>query len=138
MGYRAKAPVVKVSIGAVDGNRIARFVREGAPIPEGVAQEQLDALEARGLIERDRAAAATADSDAPAGFDGPPAKNADKATWEAYARHVGVPEEDLAGKKKPEVIELALAAAGPDPDGSSDSGSGPDGDGGQDDGDSES
>lgn len=49
--YRVKAPVVKVSIGSPDGNRVARILRAGAIVPDGVAAESLEKLAARGFIE---------------------------------------------------------------------------------------
>ncbi|POH58915.1 hypothetical protein [Arthrobacter glacialis] len=49
--YVAKANVVKVAVGAADGNRVARIIRKGGTIPEGVEQEALEALAERGLIE---------------------------------------------------------------------------------------
>ncbi|GAA1714498.1 hypothetical protein [Brachybacterium phenoliresistens] len=51
MSYKVTAPVVKVSIGSLDGNRVARILRAGAIVPEGVAEESLDLLASRGLIE---------------------------------------------------------------------------------------
>lgn len=50
--YRVKAPVVKVSIGSLDGNRVARILRAGAIVPEGVAAESLEQLTKRGFIEK--------------------------------------------------------------------------------------
>lgn len=50
--YRAKAKVVKVSIGPASGNRVARILTGGSVIPEGVEQEQLDRLEEANLIEK--------------------------------------------------------------------------------------
>ena len=44
------AAVVKVSIGANGGNRVARFVQRGDLVPAGVDAEQIDRLIARGLI----------------------------------------------------------------------------------------
>lgn len=49
--YKAKARVVKVSIGSPDGNRVARIVHAGGIIPEGVHEDQLKSLVARNLIE---------------------------------------------------------------------------------------
>jgi hypothetical protein len=49
--YVAAAAVVKVSLGAVGGNRVARFVLRGDVVPDGIDPEQLERLEARGLIE---------------------------------------------------------------------------------------
>lgn len=50
--YRVKAPVVKVSIGSLEGNRVARILRAGAVVPEGVAGESLEYLVRRGFIEK--------------------------------------------------------------------------------------
>ncbi|MBW4094590.1 MAG: hypothetical protein HIU81_03945 [Acidobacteria bacterium] len=49
--YIAKASVVKVAVGPKTGSRVARFIRAGSPIPEGVDQDLLDALAERGLIQ---------------------------------------------------------------------------------------
>lgn len=49
--YVAKTAAVKVSVGDADGPTIARIVRRGELIPEGVDQALLDSLESRGLIE---------------------------------------------------------------------------------------
>lgn len=68
--YKAKALVVKVSVGPADGNTVAAIVRQGEIIPEGVEQDKLDALVKRGLIEKVKqpstAAKAKADADAAA------------------------------------------------------------------------
>lgn len=75
--YQAAAAVVKVSIGPAAGNRVARFIKRGGIIPEGVEQATLDLLESRGLIEKvsvaetdtsaaDEAAAAAAEAEAEA------------------------------------------------------------------------
>jgi hypothetical protein len=50
--YQAAAAVVKVSIGPAGGNRVARFIKRGGIIPEGVEQDSLKLLESRGLIEK--------------------------------------------------------------------------------------
>lgn len=42
--------LVKVSIGSPSGNRVARLVRRGDVVPDGVAEEQLQHLIDRGLI----------------------------------------------------------------------------------------
>jgi hypothetical protein len=106
VGYVAKAPVVKVSVGEPGGNRIARILRAGAAVPEGVAQEQLDSLEARDLIEKS-GDQDDVDDATEVSFDGPPAKSAGKDVWEAYARSRGFTDEELAGLKKPDLIEKA-------------------------------
>lgn len=50
--YQAAAAVVKVSIGPATGNRVARFIKRGGIIPEGVEPDSLKLLESRGLIEQ--------------------------------------------------------------------------------------
>lgn len=50
--YVAKAAVVKVSIGPADGNRVARIIRAGGVIPEGVDKAAIAALLKRGLIKK--------------------------------------------------------------------------------------
>lgn len=49
--HKVTTAVVKVSIGDVTGNRVARFVYRDGIVPEGVSKDQLDRLAARGLIE---------------------------------------------------------------------------------------
>ena len=46
-----KAAVIKVSIGANGGNRVARFVQRGDLVPAGIDAEQIARLLARGLID---------------------------------------------------------------------------------------
>lgn len=65
--YRAASAVVKVSIGPAGGNRVARFIKRGGFIPEGVEPDSLKLLESRGLIEKVPAAETeTSGSDAEA------------------------------------------------------------------------
>ncbi len=45
------AAAAKVSIGAAGGNRVAVILRRGDVVPVGVADEQLERLIGRGLIE---------------------------------------------------------------------------------------
>lgn len=45
------AAAAKVSIGAAGGNRVAVILRRGDVVPAGVADEQLERLIDRGLIE---------------------------------------------------------------------------------------
>lgn len=47
----ATAAFVKVSIGSPSGNRVAQLIQRGGVIPGGVAEEQLERLVDRGLIE---------------------------------------------------------------------------------------
>jgi|GEM_PF-7021666 len=49
--YTAAAAYVKVEIGPADGNRVARIIRRGHPIPDGVDPAKLSELEDLGLIE---------------------------------------------------------------------------------------
>ncbi|MDO5743491.1 MAG: hypothetical protein Q4P23_03400 [Micrococcaceae bacterium] len=87
--YVAKANVVKVSIGPADGNRVARIIRAGGAIPEGVEQTSLDALVKRGLIERVKHAAAPAGAEADA---------AAKAAADAEAAAKAAADKKPAGK----------------------------------------
>lgn len=50
--HKAKSAVVKVAVGSPNGNRVARIVRAGGIIPEGVDKDQLEHLLKRGLIEK--------------------------------------------------------------------------------------
>lgn len=91
--YVASAPVVKVAVGPANGNRVARIIKRGGVIPEGVDQDKLDQLEQRGLIEalsdpEDTAAAeaeATAAAKAKAAAEAKAAADA-KAAGEAEAK----------------------------------------------------
>lgn len=49
--HSASAAFVKVSIGSPSGNRVAVILRRGDIVPDGVAEEQLERLTERGLIE---------------------------------------------------------------------------------------
>lgn len=49
--YKVTANVVKVSLGASTGNRVAHFARQGEVLPDGVVPEQLKSLLERKLIE---------------------------------------------------------------------------------------
>lgn len=86
--YRAASTVVKVSIGSASGNRVARFIKRGGIIPEGVEQASLDLLEERGLIEKVPAAETdTSEADAKAAADAAAkAEAAAKAKAEAEAK----------------------------------------------------
>ena len=48
MSYIVKAQVAVVSIGGAGGNSVARFLRRGQPVPEGVIG--LEDLVARGIL----------------------------------------------------------------------------------------
>ena len=60
--YRAKAVVVKVSVGPATGNRVARIIKQGGIIPEGVETEQIKRLVSLDLIEKVTDAASETDS----------------------------------------------------------------------------
>lgn len=92
--YVAKANVVKVAVGPADGNRVARIIRKGGAIPEGVEQTSLDALVKRGLIEKVKpdakqsaAAKAKAEADAAAAAQAA----ADKAAADALVAAAKTP-----------------------------------------------
>lgn len=52
MTHIAKAPFVKVSVGDPAGHSVARIVRAGGVIPDGVDDTVLTSLVERGLIEK--------------------------------------------------------------------------------------
>lgn len=64
--YKATAAAVKVSVGPADGNRVARIIRRGGIIPEGVEPEQLKRLAELGLIEKVAEETSAADVEAEA------------------------------------------------------------------------
>lgn len=91
--YTAAAAYVKVEIGPADGNRVARIVRRGNPIPDGVDPAKLSELEDLGLIERvtvvpepDPAAAAAAVAAKAEADEKAKAEAAAKAEAEAKAK----------------------------------------------------
>lgn len=86
--YRVKAPVVKVSIGSLEGNRVARILRAGGLVPAGVAEESLRKLEGRGFIEKVESDEA-ADEDEKAESDKAADEEADKAEKAAAEKAAG-------------------------------------------------
>lgn len=52
MTHIAKAPFVKVSVGDPAGHSVARIIRAGGVIPDGVDDAILTSLVERGLIEK--------------------------------------------------------------------------------------
>jgi len=126
MSYKVTAPVVKVSIGSLDGNRVARILRAGAIVPEGVAEESLDLLAARGLIEAlpepdvdpeadldpetlgDRGGAQGEEQPTPPPKTG---KGSGPEAWRAYAEKVDV--EVPADASREDVIAAVDAAGKP-------------------------
>lgn len=107
--YRVTAPVVKVAIGSLTGNRVARILTRGALVPEGVDQALLDNLSARGLIEsvevNEVVEPEQTDLTAPP-KDG---SGSGKAAWHTYAAAIGV--EVPADASRDDVI-AAIEAAG--------------------------
>lgn len=79
-GYRNVYRDEEVAGAAVDPDNLERLVRKGF------------------LVEKDET---SDDSD---GSEGPPAKSANKAAWEAYARSQGATDEDLDGTSKDDLI----------------------------------
>lgn len=49
--FKAKAKAVKVRVGSAGGNTVAHILRAGSVLPAGVAQEEIDGLVERGLVE---------------------------------------------------------------------------------------
>jgi hypothetical protein len=87
--YRAKANVVKVSIGPSTGNRVARIITRGGIIPEGVEQDQLDRLAKLNLIEKFTVQDEPTEAEAKAAADAEAKAKADadaKAAAEAKAK----------------------------------------------------
>lgn len=88
MGYRVVAPLCVI---ANEKGSMGHFYRDEI-LPEGLPAERLEQLADEGMLERI------------GGSDGPPAKSAKKADWEAYARSRGATDEDLDGKSKDEIV----------------------------------
>lgn len=104
--YIALTAVVKVSVGSARGNRVAHVVRRGDVLPEGVEKEQLDRLEARGLIEKVKGTGSqTTEVTIP---DGDPTDSWTVVQLEKFAATKGI---DLAGAgNKPDKLATILAA----------------------------
>lgn len=129
--YRVKAPVVKVSIGSPDGNRVARILRAGAIVPDGVAAESLEKLAARGFLEEvddaeeaEPEVPAQPEPPAPVSGDESPAAESEQLevaappkagpgssaeAWRVYAAGLGV---DVADDASRDDVIAALEAAG--------------------------
>lgn len=102
--YVVTAPVAKVSVGDPGGNRVARILRAGAIVPEGVPSGDLEALAARGLIK-----ALTAPAPAEA-----PTKSAKVGDWRAYVVAAGLAtEEQVAKATKEDLITLVEGPPAP-------------------------
>lgn len=81
--YRAKAVVVKVSVGPATGNRVARIIKQGGIIPEGVETEQIKRLLSLDLIEKAPTEETPEDAEAQEAAD---AEAAAKAAADAEAK----------------------------------------------------
>ncbi|MBO3663729.1 hypothetical protein [Microbacterium stercoris] len=107
------AAAAKVSIGAAGGNRIGVMLRRGDIVPQGVAEEQLERLVGRGLIEavevEEPSAAETAPTQETVEIpEGDPSEEWTAKQLDAYAAAKGI---DLgSGKNKAEKL-AAIAAA---------------------------
>lgn len=85
--YVVSAAVVKVAVGPANGNRVARIIKRGGIVPEGVDQAKLDQLEDLGLIEALADPEETAAAEAEVAADAKAAADAEaKAEAEAKAK----------------------------------------------------
>lgn len=104
--YVAKAAVVKVSVGPADGNTVAVLVRRGYPVPDGVDPAKLEALAARGLIERV--------PDPEADDEGGPKRPSSRAgvkKWVEYAQALGIDVPEDASLEDVKALVAAHEAA---------------------------
>lgn len=113
--HEVKANVVKVSVGPVTQNRVARILRAGAPVPEGVDPAQIQALEDRGLIVKvkgsTKAAVEYAEGSDPAGFNVDVIK-AYVGEDPALATAVLTLEQGRGDKARPTLVEWLTSVAG--------------------------
>lgn len=105
MGYKVTAAVVVMAPGEKssdlgDSNNGPRYFYEGAVIPDGYNDERCKELVDEGMLE----AVSSTDAAAADEPEGPPAKSASKADWEAYARTQGATDADLEGATKDDLI----------------------------------
>lgn len=103
-GHVVTAAAVKVSIGDPGGNTIARILRRGSVVPDGVDADKLTELEKRGLISKQ--AATTVE---PAEDD--PAKPVGEMTAEELKAYAAEHNIDLTGASKKDDILAAIQAA---------------------------
>ena len=98
-----KAPVVKVSVGSPGGNRVARILRAGAVVPEGVDEVQLKALAKRGMLQK------LASGSSPGDPGEVPNKSAKVGEWRSHVVAAGLATEEEASKAtKEDLIALVL------------------------------
>ena len=91
MTHIVNARYAKVSIGSPSGNRVARILRRGAVVPEGVDTAQLEHLVSRGIISP-----VEVEPPAPTFPEGDPTDKWTGKEIDAYARANGI---DLTGAK---------------------------------------
>lgn len=84
------AAAAKVSIGAAGGNRVGVMLRRGDVVPQGVAQEQLERLVGRGLIQEVEVEEPAAE---------PAAEPAESETQEQVEIPEGDPSEEWTAKQ---------------------------------------
>jgi hypothetical protein len=110
---------VKVAVGSIDGNRVARILRKGEPVPDGVDADLLDNLVERGLLTAVEIADPVVDELDDRDLEdtegeelypeGQPSKEWSEQHLDAYATKHGV---DLKGKTtKATKLAAILAAA---------------------------
>jgi hypothetical protein len=105
MTHMVTGTVVKVSVGTATGNRIARILRHGDIVPEGVDDELLARLADRGLIselpsDAELLAQAVAEREAE--------QEAAQAEFDARVTEAA---ERILADRAPEIAEAALAKA---------------------------
>ncbi|MDQ1206201.1 hypothetical protein [Microbacterium sp. SORGH_AS_0862] len=102
----AKARVVKVTVGGATGNRLARVLFAGDPVPENVDEDQIKRLLDRGLIEPI--------SEESNEVELPEGEPTDKWSVPQLKKYAGDKSIDLgAAKKKDELLAAIAAAAQP-------------------------
>lgn len=98
--YIVKSGVVKVSIGASSGHRVAHIARQGDMLPEGADETQV-----KRLLERGRIEVLAEPEGAP---EGEPSEKWTKDQLEAYAAEKQV---DISSAKNKADIVAAIEAA---------------------------
>lgn len=97
MGYTVTAPVAVVTVPLGKNASQVRFLEQGASLPDGIDQAQLDHLVATGFIE-------------PA-YDGQPAKPVGEMTVEELKVYAVEHNIDLTGASKKDDILAVIQAA---------------------------
>ena len=102
MGYIVTAPVAVVTVPLGKNASQVRFLEQGASLPDGIDQAQLDHLVAIGFIE-------PADDGQP--DDGQPAKPVGEMTVDELKAYAAENNIDLTGASKKDDILAAIQAA---------------------------